>query len=783
MPTYPPIWTDQQIASQIARSPQHWGQTTVTYSFNNNSTPGNTLNPAFQSWVNTAIQTIEEMVNFNFVQVAGTGTVTINGSRGNGTYAEGAWNGAQEYTSGKIFFDQSWDTNQSSSLAYGSYGLLTIMHELLHGLGLDHPGDYNGTGNYFPDAVFRQDTHRYSIMSYFDADSDGSGTSHWFKKAGVWEWQYAQTPMVYDLLALTNGGFAGYFAGYSANLTTRAGATTYGYNATAGINAVYNFVSNTAPVLTIYDAGGIDTLDLSGDTVATARTLTYNTAGISTPTEVTRTTTVIDLRPGAYSSTHGMSNNIGIAFGTVIENVIGTSFNDTIVGNDAGNALLSAAGADSIYAGAGSDFLLGGAGADTLYGGSETDWFVFTSGAQDGDTVADYAYDYIYLGGSAAAPVFALSGADVIVSGVTLTGAASGIVTAVTQAATTLLSTANLAAIQSVVTGGGYALAAFGAYTYYSFDAAGSQNWRTLIQAYAANNALDFTYTAYDPGQPYFALNTDYDNAANQTWSSISTYYVAAALVDFVLVFNDAGQANSLIITDIDQASNQIWSSISTYYASASVVDFVQVNNDAGLANSVIITDFDQAANQFWTSISTYYATGSLVDFVSVINDVGQSNSAVITDFDQAANQNWSFISTYYSTASLIDFVSVSNDPGQTYSAVITDFDQANGQTWSSISTYYAPANLVDFTWVTYDAGQAISATSVDFDQNSSQTWSRIETYFSSPGVVDFLWVFYDSGQQNYATQTDYDQANLYSWSQHILEYDTPGHVINEYYI
>ena len=42
-----------------------------------------------------------------------------------------------------------------------------------------------------------------------------------------------------------------------------------------------------------------------------------------------RETTLIDLREGEYSSTHGMTYNIGIAFGTVIENAIGTIFHDT----------------------------------------------------------------------------------------------------------------------------------------------------------------------------------------------------------------------------------------------------------------------------------------------------------------------------------------------------------------------------------------------------------------------------------------------------------------------
>ena len=742
MPTYPPVFTDLQIANQIARSPQHWGQTTVTYSFNNDSTAGNALNAAFQSWFNTAVQIIEEMVGFNFVQVAGTGTVTINGSQGDGTYAGGAWNGAQEYTSGYIYFDQSWDTNQSANLSYGSYGLLTILHELLHGLGLDHPGDYNGTANYFPDAVFRQDTHRYSIMSYFDADSDGSGTSHWFKRGGVWEWQYAQTPMVYDLLALTEGGYAGNFSGYSPNLTTRADATTYGYNVTAAINAVYNFVSNLAPVLTIYDAGGIDTLNLSGDVVTTARTLTYDSLGVSTPTDVTRTSTVIDVRPGGYSSTHGMSNNIGIAFGTVIESVIGTNFNDSIFGNDAANALIGAFGADNIQAGDASDFLVGGGGADTLNGGSGADWFAFASGVSDGDIITDYANEFIYLGGSSAAPVFSVAGANVLVNGVTLNGAASGIITVVTQASAALLDAANVAWMQAVASAGSYVLGSFGAYAFYTFDAGGSQTWRTLEEAYTSANARDFTTTIYDAGQPYYALNTDYDQAGTQNWSKIDTYLSTASFIDSYFLLFDAGQG------------------------------FYGYNSDN-----------DQAGNQTWTQINSYFATASLLNSYFVAFDAGQGFYGYNSDYDQAGNQTWSVINTYMATASVIDTYYVQFDAGQPYFAINSDYDQAGSQTWSTVNTYYSANSVIDYYRVTFDAGQAYYSFDINYDQASNQLWSSIATYYSAPGIIDSETTYYDSGQPLHSRFIDYDQGNAFAWSQHIVEYDTANHILNNYYI
>jgi serralysin len=80
-----------------------------------------------------------------------------------------------------------------------------------------------------------------------------------------------------------------------------------------------------------------------------------------------------------------------------IENVDGTSFRDTIIGNQVGNFLKGEAGvdfisgnggADTILAGDGNDSVLGGSGfdkidggrgADTLTGGSEGDHFIYFS--------------------------------------------------------------------------------------------------------------------------------------------------------------------------------------------------------------------------------------------------------------------------------------------------------------------------------------------------------------------------------------------------------------------
>ncbi|WP_422040367.1 M10 family metallopeptidase C-terminal domain-containing protein [Roseibium sp.] len=235
----------------------------------------------------------------------------------------------------------------------GDYYWLTIAHEIGHALGLSHPGAYNAGDDeditYETHAEYAQDTHQWSVMSYFDATYTGAD---WDGGGG---WQYAQTPMVHDVLTIQSI--------YGADTTTRTGDTVYGFNSNAG-NDLFDFTLNQYPVLTIYDAGGIDTLDLSGFSLRA----------------------IIDLEPGTYSSAGGTSStmtfNIGIAFDTWIENAIGGSGNDIIYGNELANELRGLGGNDSLVGREGDDILIGGTGVDTMEGGEGRDTFVF----EDGDT-------------------------------------------------------------------------------------------------------------------------------------------------------------------------------------------------------------------------------------------------------------------------------------------------------------------------------------------------------------------------------------------------------------
>ncbi|RZI47407.1 LysM peptidoglycan-binding domain-containing protein [Rickettsiales endosymbiont of Peranema trichophorum] len=71
-----------------------------------------------------------------------------------------------------------------------------------------------------------------------------------------------------------------------------------------------------------------------------------------------------------------------------IENVIGSHFNDTLIGDDTGNDLDGGNGSDTIYGGGGDDRITCGWGMSSLYGGDGNDYFMlkgFTAGIEGGE--------------------------------------------------------------------------------------------------------------------------------------------------------------------------------------------------------------------------------------------------------------------------------------------------------------------------------------------------------------------------------------------------------------
>jgi len=359
-----PVWTDEQIIAQLT----HWGgkwsnSGPVPFMFYSQSMAHHLHKTGFAPFSEAerqsllqSMQLISDVANISFVNIPSTLQAPSKTNSFMGFYTidddSKIWGGyatrfivdgtGPPQPMGRIYgadIVMNHDfTDGAGGWNLGDYNARLLMHELLHGLGLSHAGDYNiGTStSYEVDATYFQDSTQYTVMSYWGASN--TGANH---KVGG-SFQFASTPLLYDIAALHKL--------YGPNMTTRTGDTVYGFNNSSGRDA-FDLARDPSAVFTIWDAGGIDTLDLSGFASASR----------------------VDLREGAFSDAGGMTLNISIAYGAVIENAIGGAGNDEIQGNSADNVLHGGSGDDILIGGAGDDILLGGAGFDNLSGGPGND--------------------------------------------------------------------------------------------------------------------------------------------------------------------------------------------------------------------------------------------------------------------------------------------------------------------------------------------------------------------------------------------------------------------------
>lgn len=267
--------------------------------------------------------------------------------------------------------DSWYSASQASNfqLTPGGYGLNTLTHEIGHAIGLSHPGAYNfGPGfsvTYANGAEYFQDARNYTIMSYWNPRDIGARDFNF----GAMALAYGGTPMVHDILAAQRM--------YGVDTTTRTGDTTYGFNSNAGRD-VFDFTINKAPTIAIWDAGGNDTLDASG--FATNQIIDLNPGSLSsiggltkaaamalTIEEVNAERALLGYPPIALATFNAnkaalaarddngarLTDNVGIAYGAWIENAVGGSGDDILIGSAAANVLNGGAGQDTAsYVGA-----------------------------------------------------------------------------------------------------------------------------------------------------------------------------------------------------------------------------------------------------------------------------------------------------------------------------------------------------------------------------------------------------------------------------------------------
>ncbi len=391
--TTPSDWTS------YLDSGSHWNVQpggTITYSFyeTGSSLYGATptgiseLPDAVKANIVGIMSAMERFLNVDFVQVADSSS----------SYGQLRFMNDTEAGYGYAYYPSSWGSNVAGDVhldpdynntglngwasAPGNHGYQAIWHEVGHALGLKHP--FSGSTQ----APADLDNFNHTTMTYNFAG--GSPTS----------W------MPGDIYALQQI--------YGANTTWATGDTTYGFSQTDWFTdgtQSYGAASSNA-LAVIWDGGGNDTVDLSALSSNGLRIDLTPGTGVIADIAAYNAKTYSDqwgnVEPGTFQLT---SSGTFIAYGTTIENAVGSSGSDIIIGNAVDNNLAGGAGADEIHGDAGADTLLGGDGNDWLYGDSGRDQI---NGQGGNDWIDDGDGDGLVWGASGNDTIYGGVGNDLL---------------------------------------------------------------------------------------------------------------------------------------------------------------------------------------------------------------------------------------------------------------------------------------------------------------------------------------------------------------------------------
>lgn len=302
------------------------------------------LTAAGQQLARWAFEVWETVANIDFVETGSYRADITFDDNGTGAYSTAASSGGTT-TAATVNISTNWLSTYGTSI--DSHSMATYIHEIGHAIGLGHQGNYDGVANYGTEAKFANDSLQLSIMSYFDSTENPTTNASSVERLSA---------MMVDIIAIQN------LYGAPNNSGVSAGNTIWGANTNLGGywgylddvlagNTISGVYTGNNVGLTIYDQGGIDTLNLSTST----------------------TNDTVSLIGGTFSSVGGVIGNIGIARGTLIENAVTGSGNDVVTGGNINNFITTNAGNDTIYGNGGNDTILADGGDDRVWGGDGND--------------------------------------------------------------------------------------------------------------------------------------------------------------------------------------------------------------------------------------------------------------------------------------------------------------------------------------------------------------------------------------------------------------------------